>query len=90
MFGYEPPKQQDPGSWSEIFAMIRVVFAELARPLLAIFVTLGLVLATLFLLFSNPVMALIPIAILGGGVWWLVRKDKQSIREAEDNLPPHR
>ena len=90
MFGYEPPKQQDPGSWDEIVAMIRVVFAELAKPLLAILVTLALVLSTLFLFFSNPPLALIPLAILGAGGWWLVRKDRQAIQDAEDHLPPQR
>jgi hypothetical protein len=90
MFGYEPPKQQDPGSWSEIFAMIRVVFMELARPLLGIIVTLTLVLATLFLFFTSPIYALIPLGILAAGGWWMIRKDQREIREAEDNLPPHR
>ena len=91
MFGYEPQKQgPEPGSWGEILAMVRVVFMELARPLAGILGTLALVMATLFLFFLNPPYALIPLSILGLGVWWLVRKDEASIREAEDNLPPHR
>jgi hypothetical protein len=88
MFGYEPKKDdREPGSWGEIFAMIRVVFAELAKPLLMIAVTLTLVMSTLYFFFTNAPLALIPLAFLGLGVWWLVRKDQQAIREAEDNLP---
>lgn len=88
MFGYEPQKpQHEPGSWGEILAIIKVVFGELAKPLLGIVVVLTLVLSTLFLFFMNPPYAVIPLAILGGGVWWLVRRDRQSIQEAEDNLP---
>ena len=71
----------------EIFAMIRVVFAELAKPLLMIAVALTLVMSTLYLLFTNAPLALIPLSLLGLAVWWLVRKDQQAIREAEDNLP---
>lgn len=88
MFGYEPQKpDHEPGSWGEIFAMIRVVFAELAKPLLAIIGGLTLVGATVFLLFSNPPLALIPLALIAGAVWWLIRKDQQAIQDAEDNLP---
>ena len=90
MFGYEPPKTEQSGSCGEIFAMIRVVFLELAKPLAAIFVTLGLLLATIILFFTNPPLALIPIAILGLAGWWLIRRDQQAVRDAEDNLPPHR
>lgn len=88
MFGYEPPKPPpEPGSWGEIFEVVRVVFREIGKPLLAILGVLTLVLSTLFLFFTDPVYALVPLAILGGGVWWLVRRDRQAIRDAEDNLP---
>lgn len=90
MFGYEPPKTEQSGSWSEIFAMIRVVFMELAKPLAAIFVTLSLVLAVLILFFTNPPLALIPLAVLVIAGWWLIRRDQQAVRDAQDDLPPHR
>ena len=70
--------------------MIRVVFGELAKPILAIVGTLALLLTTMFLLFSNPPLAVLPIAVMVAGVWWLVRKDQQTIRDAEDDLPPPR
>jgi len=91
MFGYEPRKpEHEPGSWGEIFAMVRVVFGELAKPILAIVGTLALLLTTIFLLFSNPPLAVLPVAVIIAGGWWLVRRDQQAIRDAEDNLPPHR
>jgi hypothetical protein len=55
--------------------------------LLGILGVLALVLTTLFLLFMNPPYAVIPLAVLGGGVWWLIRRDRQAIQDAEDNLP---
>ena len=70
--------------------MIRVVFMELARAIAAIIGTLGLVIATLILLFTNPVYALLPLAILGGILWWMVRRDQQVARDAEDTLLPRK
>lgn len=91
MYGYQPPKRDDQaGSWGEIFAMVGVVFMELARPLLAILVTLGLALSTLILFFTSPLYALLPLSALVGFTWYMVRRDRQSVRDAEDALPPHR
>jgi hypothetical protein len=91
MYGYGPQKpDQEPGSWGEIAAMTRVIFIELAKPLSAIALVLFLVITTVFLLFSNPVYAIVPGAIIAGLSWWLIRRDREAIREAQDSLPPHR
>ena len=87
MYGYEPKNDPPPGSWGDIFAMTRVVLEEVAKPLAAILVVLGLVLTTLFLYFTHPVYALIPLAVLAGLGYWVWRRDQRAIREAEDQLP---
>ncbi|MSQ30252.1 MAG: hypothetical protein EXR68_07185 [Dehalococcoidia bacterium] len=67
--------------------MTRVVFVELGRPLLAIAGALGLIMATLILLITNQMYALLPIAMIGGGIWYMVRRDRRAAREAEAALP---
>ena len=85
MYGYEPPKpEQNIGSWSEVFALIRAAILEIARPILITVALASLVVATLILLFSYPLYALAPVSVLAGIGWVLVRRDRRAIREAED------
>ena len=44
---------------------------------------LALVLATLFALFSNPPLALLPLGILGAGIAYIVRRDRRAQAEEE-------
>jgi positive regulator of sigma E activity len=86
-YGYRPPEQgPGEGSWGEAWEIMKVVFG-LLLPLLGVLIgTLGLIMAALILFFREPVLALIPIAILGLGVWWLIRRDRRTHEEEERRL----
>ena len=77
-YGYEPPKQEQQGSWSEIAALTKAAFIAIGLPLLGIGATLALTLTALVALFTNPLLALIPLSILGVGVAYLVRRDRRT------------
>lgn len=86
MYGYQPPEQEPGGSWGEIFSIIWVVFGILLPPLLALFGVIALLGSAVWLLSIHPLLALGPVAILGLGVWWLVRRDKQEHQTLEEEL----
>ena len=86
MYGYRPPDQQPEGSWREVLVIIRVVFEMLGPVLAVILGVLILVVLTFVLLFQFAPLALIPLAILGGGIAWLVRRDHRLQAEEERRL----
>jgi len=83
---YRPPEQQPSGSWIEIATITWVILGLLAPPLLAIFATLFLLGSAVWLLSYGVLYSLIPIAILGLGVWRLVELDKRAVKTLEDDL----
>ena len=83
---YRPPEQQPSGSWTEIATITWVILGLLAPPLLAIFATLFLLGSAVWLLSYGVLYSLIPIAILGLGVWRLVELDKRAVKTLEDDL----
>jgi len=86
-YGYEPPEDDaSVGGWRETWAILKVVIAVLAPPLLIVFGTVGLITATLMLLLVNPPLALIPVALLGGGATILIRRDRRIADEAEERI----
>ncbi|MGE3960415.1 MAG: hypothetical protein AB7F65_01875 [Dehalococcoidia bacterium] len=86
MYGYQPPQQDPEGSWSEIFVMSRVVLGILAVPILIIFGVLFLLGSAVWLLGVHPLLSLLPLAVLGAGVWVLVERDKKAQRSLEDEI----
>lgn len=59
-YGYQPPKQDKPGSWAEVFAVTRVAFSLLLPffgAMLGLVVTL---VVTIMLFAQHPALALIP------------------------------
>lgn len=86
-YGYEPPEDDAPvGSWRETWAILKVVIAVIAPALLIIFGTVGLITASLVLLLFEPLLALIPIALLTGGATILIRRDRRIADEAEERI----
>lgn len=71
-------------SWRETLLIIFVVFQTLAGPLLFMLGTIGLLAWFFLAMFSNVWLALIPVAIGGGVIYWFVRKDQQAARKLED------
>jgi hypothetical protein len=86
MYGYTPPEQEPTGSWSEVLLMIKVVFQMLA-PLLGIMAgALLLLILAMVLFFRSPILGLIPLAIVGGVLYWLARRDRRAADEQERRL----
>ncbi len=71
-------------SWRETLLIIFVVFQTLAGPLLFMLGTIGLLAWFFLAMFSNVWLALIPVAIGGGVIYWFVRKDQQAALKLED------
>ncbi len=89
MFGYEPQKpDHQPGSWGETWMLVRIVLIELGRPLLIMVGLIALVVSVFVFLFTNPLISLLPLSVLGYLGYRLVRKDREAIQHAEDALPP--
>jgi hypothetical protein len=86
MYGYQPPQEEPEGSWREIFAITRVAFEVLAKPLGIIMGALGLFVFFLWAAFTNIVLTLIPIGIFAFAIWYLVRKERQVIAAAEADV----
>ncbi len=86
-YGYEPPEDDAPlGGWRETWAILKVVIGVLVPPLLIVFGTVGLIVASLMMLLINPPLALIPVALLAGGAAILIRRDRHAADEAEERI----
>jgi hypothetical protein len=77
MYGYQPPPDEPEGSWGETLVMIKVVFQMLAPVLAVLGGAMLLLVLTLVLLFQHPLLALIPLAGIAAGFYWLVRRDRR-------------
>jgi hypothetical protein len=86
MYGYQPPKQDPEGSWGDIFVITRVVLGLLALPMLVIFAVLALLASAVWLLSFHPLLALLPLSVLGVGVWRLIERDKKAQKTLEEEL----
>lgn len=75
-YGYEPPKQDSSGSWAEIFAITRVIFELLAPFMGAILGVIALVVLVVLLVGVHPLLGLIPVALLAGGAYWVLRRER--------------
>lgn len=86
MYGYQPPQQDPQGSWSDILVITRIVLGILALPLLIIFSVLALLGSAIWLLSVHPLLTLLPLSILGLGVWKLIERDKQAQKTLEEEI----
>lgn len=83
MYGYEPPDQEQQGSWREVLLVLRVVFGAIL-PIIGALVGAMLLLAlTVFFLTRYPPLALIPLTVVGAVIYYLVRRDRR-LHEAEE------
>ena len=64
--------------------MTRVTFEVMLPPMAAIAASIFLILAAVFLLAVHPVLALIPLIPVAGGILLIVRRDRRLQREMED------
>ena len=76
-YGYQPPEQDPSGSWTEVFVITRVMF-ELLAPLMAVLVGIvALVVVTIVLMGRQPLLGLIPLALVVAGATWMLRRERQ-------------
>ena len=87
MYGYQPPKPEQ-GTWRETLMIVRVALTETFRPLLIAAGLVGLVMLALILLFVHPALALLPLAVLAGLGWHMIRRERKIVDEAIRALPP--
>ena len=76
-YGYEPPKQDSGGSWSEIFVITRVIFGLLAPFMGAILGVIVFIVVTVLLLGVHPLLGLIPVGSLATAAAWVLRRERQ-------------
>lgn len=84
------PNDPAPGSWGEIFYFTRAAFQVLLAPL---GMMLGGVLVFVFLLYTlvnRSLLVVIPLAILGLGVWYLMRRDRRMRAQIDEEMYPRR
>jgi ABC-type bacteriocin/lantibiotic exporter with double-glycine peptidase domain len=80
-YGYEPPKQNEPGSWSEVFVITKVAF-QLLAPFLAGMLGLIIVFIAMILLFAqHPALALIPLIPVAAVVYYVLRRERLAHEE---------
>ncbi len=86
MYGYdqESRQQDEPGGCRELWIMTRIAYEVILPVIAAIGGVVFLVLATIFLLSVHPVLVLIPLVPVAGGVLWIVRRDRRLHREMEE------
>jgi hypothetical protein len=85
-YGYQPPEQDPSGSWTEVFALTGVVF-ELLAPLMAALVGIvALVVVTIVLMGQQPLLGLIPVALVVAGATWILRRERQKADAEADRI----
>ena len=75
MYGHEPPREERPGC-RETLILTRAAFAVLIPIFAAMVAVLVLVMTLLLLLLTNPILALIPLALLAGGLFAFARWER--------------
>ncbi|MEX2229333.1 MAG: hypothetical protein WEB13_06790 [Dehalococcoidia bacterium] len=77
MYGYEPPGRDEQGSWREVLLVMRVVFGALLPIIGALIGAILLLGLTIALFVRFPPLALIPLAVIAGAVYLLLRRDRR-------------
>ncbi len=82
-YGYEPQDDPQAGTWREVWAIMRAVIAVMGPPLALLLGAVALMVAVIFLLLTSPVLALIPLALIGAGLYLIIRRDRRIQAERE-------
>lgn len=81
MYGYEPPERDEQGSWREVFLVLRVVFGAIL-PIVGVLIgAIMLLVLTVFFFMRFPPLALIPLAVIAGIIYLLIRRDRRRHEE---------
>lgn len=85
MYGYEPPKQQQPGCRDGLI-LTRVAFGLLLPLLLFGVGAMALVALSLVLFATHWSLALLPLGAVAAGLFALARRDRRLQREREQEI----
>ena len=85
-YGYEPPKPSDEGSWGEVWAIIKVVFAMLLPVVAVMFGMIIFVAVSIMFFLVHPSLLLISAAVIAAAIWWLARRDRHLQAEEERRI----
>ncbi len=87
-YGYEPPRQDQGGSWREIFLITRMVFGMLAPFIGAMVGVIVLIVLEIVLVGIHWLLGVVPLLPIAAVVFWLLRRER---RQAErDAAAVHR
>ena len=86
MYGYEPPKSSDEGSWRETFAIVLVAFRVLMPVIGLIAGVMGVVALTLVLATIDGRLILVPVTVGVGTLVWFLRREKRQQAEEQARL----
>jgi hypothetical protein len=86
MYGYEPRKSSDEGSWRETFAIVWVAFRVIMPIMALIAAVMGVIALTLVLGTIDGRLILIPVTVAGGALVWFLRREKRQQAEEEARI----
>lgn len=86
MYGYEPPKQQEPGGCRDALVLTRVAFGVLMPILLFGLGAILFVGVSIALFATHWSLALLPLGAVAAGLLWLARRDRRVQREREEEI----
>jgi hypothetical protein len=86
MYGYEPPKSSEEGSWRETFAVVLIAFRVLLPVMGIIAGVMGTVVFTLYLATIDGRLMLVPIMLAGGILVWFLRRERRQQAEEQERL----
>ncbi|MBX7112519.1 MAG: hypothetical protein K1X87_11835 [Dehalococcoidia bacterium] len=86
MYRSEPPRPEPKGSWREI-AQFSWIALSIVLPIVGLVVLVMLVAASFFVLLSiQPLLALIPVAVVAAGFVGFILIDRRNQRRLEDEI----
>jgi hypothetical protein len=86
MYGYEPPKSSEEGSWRETFTVVLIAFRVLMPIIGVIAAVMGTVALTLVLGTIDARLVLLPVAIVGSVLFWFLRRERRQQLEEQERL----
>jgi uncharacterized membrane protein len=86
MYGYDPKNRVEQGSWRETWIFVIAAF-EVIGPLMGVFLLIiAAVIGSLALLLIDARLMVIPGSVLGGGAYWLWRRDRRKADEEAERF----
>jgi hypothetical protein len=81
---YEQQSGPEPGGCRETLLLIRIAFSVLLPPMLAIAGVVVLIVVFFMLFAVHPLFGLLPFVLIGGGLYWLARRERSRDPDFDD------